>query len=264
MADEIRRLTAELARDPASLAFLRLGEALRLQGQLDAAARVALAGLEHHPDRADALDLYARIQADAGNPEGARETWERAVTIAPRHVGALKGLAYLAYRDRDYDAALDMLETALSEDPADQTVVLALQTVRAGAARQDAEIRLRTGADIFAGIEGADHALLLLDPRGLVLGGALRDTRGLVVSEQVAAYVAGAGQEAERAARLLDLGPWRSMEVEGADGHLHVSVPSPDAVLVVRRDKAVPAGRVTLLARRAAAAARAWLEAQAG
>jgi predicted regulator of Ras-like GTPase activity (Roadblock/LC7/MglB family) len=264
VADHIRRLTAELASDPSSLAFLQLGEELRLRGQLDAAARVAREGLERHAGRADAHDLYARILADADNPAGAREGWERVLTLAPRHVGALKGLAYLAYQGRDYDSALDMLETALSEDPADEAVVAALQTVRAAADRQDAEVRLRTGADIFAGIEGAEHALLLLDARGLVLGGVLRDARGLVVSEEVAAYVAGAAQEAERAARLLDLGPWESLECEGLAGHLHVSVPAPDAVLVVRRDRSVPAGRVTLLARRAGAAARAWLEAQGG
>lgn len=264
MADEIGRMTAELARDPASLVFLQLGEILRFQGQLDAAARVARAGLERHPDRPDALDLYARVLADAGNPDGARETWEHVLTLAPRHVGALKGLSYLAYRERDFDAALDMLETALSEDPADQAVVLALQTARAAAERQDAEFRLRTGADIFSGIEGADHAILLLDLRGLVLGGVLRDHRGLVVSDEVAAYVSGAAQEAERAARLLELGPWETLGCEGSDGHLNVSPPATDAILLVRRDRAVPAGRVTLLARRAAAAARAWLEAQAG
>jgi hypothetical protein len=39
-------------------------------------------------------------------------------------------------------------------------------------------------------------------------------------------------------------------------------VPATDALLVVRRDRAVPAGRVALLARRAAGAARAWMEAQ--
>ena len=146
MADEIGRMTAELARNPASLVFLQLGEALRLQGQLDAAARVARSGVERHPDRPDALDLYARVLADAGNRDGARETWDHVLTLAPRHPGALKGLAYLAYRERDYDAALDMLETALSEDPADQAVVLALQTARAAAERQDAEFRLRTGS----------------------------------------------------------------------------------------------------------------------
>lgn len=264
MADGIRQMTAELAGDPASLVFLQLGEALRVQGQLDTAARIARAGLERHPDRPEALDLYARVLADAGNREGARESWERVLTLAPRHVGALKGLAYLAYRERDYDAALDMLETALSEDPADQAVVLALQTARAAGDRVDAEFRLRTGADIFAGIEGADHAILLVDARGLVLGGMLRDLRGLVVSNEVAAYVAGAAQEAERAARVLELGPWQTLECEGTEGHLHVSPAAPDAILVVQRDRAVPAGRVALLARRAAAAARAWLEAQAG
>lgn len=262
MADDIRRLTAELARDPGSLAFLQLGEALRLQGQFDAAARVSRAGLERHPDRVEAHDLYARILADAGNPEGARATWEHVLSLAPRHVHALKGLAYLAYRDHDYDTALEMLETALSEDPSDETVVLALQTARAAADRQEAEIRLRTGADIFAGIEGAEHALMLLDARGLVLGGVLRDPRGLVVSEGVAAQVAGAAHEAERACRLLDLGPWEALECEGQDGHLHISPPASDAILVVRRDRSVPGGRVALLARRAAAAARAWLEAQ--
>jgi tetratricopeptide (TPR) repeat protein len=262
VADEIGRLTAELARDPGSLAFLRLGELLRMQGQFDAAARVARAGLERHPDLVEAHDLYARIIADAGNTDGARATWEHVLSLAPRHVPALKGLAYLAYRDHDFEVALDLLETALSEDPSDETVVLALQTVRVAADRQDAEVRVRTGADIFAGIEGAEHALMLLDARGLVLGGVLQDPRGLTVSDDVAAYVAGAAQEAERAGRLLELGAWESLECEGQEGHLHVSVPATDALLVVRRDRAVPAGRVALLARRAAGAARAWMEAQ--
>lgn len=264
MADAIGRMTAELARDPASLVFLQLAEQLRLQGQLDAAMRVVRTGLERHPDRPDVVDLYARVLADAGNWDAAREAWEHTLTLAPRHAGALKGLAYLAYRDRDYDAALDMLEIALSEDPSDEAVVAALHTARNAADREDAEIRLRTGADIFAGIEGAEHALLLLDARGLVLGGVLRDSRGLAVSDTVAAYVAGAAQEAERAARLLGLGAWQTLECEGTDGHLHVSPPAPGAILLVRRDRKVPAGRVSLLARRAAAAARAWLEAQAG
>lgn len=264
MADAIRRLTAELARDPASLVFIQLAEQLRMQEQLDAAMRVVRTGLERYPDRPDVVDLYARILADAGNRDAAREAWEHTLTLAPRHVGALKGLAYLAYHERDFDAALDMLEIALSEDPADEQVVAALHTARAAADREEAEARLRTGADIFTGIEGADHALLLIDERGLVLGGVLRDARGLVVSEEVAAYVAGAAQEAERAARVLALGDWRFLECEGTDGHLHVSTPSPGAILLVRRDRKVPVGRVGLLARRAAAAARAWLEAQAG
>ena len=49
MADEIKTLSSQLAQDPDSLVFLRLGELLRLKGQFDAAHRVALTGLERHP-----------------------------------------------------------------------------------------------------------------------------------------------------------------------------------------------------------------------
>jgi len=61
MADDIRALSAQLAQDPQSLVFLRLGEALRRKGQLEAALRVALNGLERHPHLADAHDLYAKF-----------------------------------------------------------------------------------------------------------------------------------------------------------------------------------------------------------
>lgn len=262
MADDIRSLTAQLARDPGSLAFLQLGEALRAAGQLDAALRVAQAGLERHAAHPDAHDLKARILVDAGNVEGARDAWEQALDAAPRHVGALKGLAFLAFQEGDLDTALERLETALSEDPTDPSVVQALHAVREEGARQDAEIRLRAGADIFAGFEGARDGLLLVSERGLVLGGAFRDPGGEDVAEDVAGYVAGAAREAARAARLLELGGWRTLVVEAADGHLHVSNPTPDTVLLVKRERAVPAGRVGLLARRAGTAARAWVEAQ--
>jgi tetratricopeptide (TPR) repeat protein len=264
MADDIRSLTAELARDPNSLVFLRLGEALRLRGQLDAAATVVRAGLERHRDRAEAHDLYARILADAGSTDAAREVWEQALALDPRHVGTLKGLAYLAFREGDLDEALERLESALGVDPTDETVVQALQTVRAEVERQLAEGRMRAGTDIFAGFEGAEHGLLLADARGRVLGGALRSAAGVDVAEEVAAHVAGAAQEAARTARLLELGGWHALVVEGTAGHLHISAPAAEALLLVKRERGVPPGRVTLLAQRAAAAARGWLETQRG
>ncbi|HUL50050.1 MAG TPA: hypothetical protein VLT79_08560, partial [Gemmatimonadales bacterium] len=71
MADDVKSLSAQLAQDPGSLVFLRLGELLRHKGQLDAAHRVALSGLERHPHLADAHDLYARILADKRDYERA-------------------------------------------------------------------------------------------------------------------------------------------------------------------------------------------------
>ena len=171
MADDIKGLTAELARDPASLVFLQLGEALRARGQVDAAAKVALTGLQRHPDLADAHDVYARVLIDAGNVAAAHEAWRRTLQLEPRHVGALKGIGFLFYRYGDLDAALDHLETALSVDPTDGSVIQALRRVRSAAEPVE-----RT-ADVFAGFEGSSEGILLVDDRGRVLGGSLRNAR---------------------------------------------------------------------------------------
>src|SRR5215217_7785836 len=62
MADDVRRLSDELARDPGSRVFVPLGEALRRQGQLDLALKVTLRGLERHPHFADGHDLLAQAE----------------------------------------------------------------------------------------------------------------------------------------------------------------------------------------------------------
>src|SRR5690242_21765817 len=76
MTDDVRRLSDELARDPTSLVFLKLGETLRQRGQLDVARKVALRGLERHAQNADAHDLLARICVDAGELQRAFDDWE--------------------------------------------------------------------------------------------------------------------------------------------------------------------------------------------
>ncbi len=264
MSDEVRALSAELARDPASLVFVQLGEALRLRGQLDAAAKVALAGLEQHPNLADGHDLYARILADAGDVERAADEWSIALAVEPRHAGAHKGLGFVNFQQGDLDAALDHLELALAADPVDQTIVQALQTVRQAAAQAAAAPAAGPPPRpaVFAGLEGADHGLLLVDPQGRVLAGGLRTGAGQDVADEVAAYLAGVSQEAERTARLLELGEWRWIMAEGEHGHLHLSAPSASALLLLARDRGVPSGRLAILAARAAEVARRWLETQ--
>src|SRR5439155_1277406 len=117
MADEIKTLSSQLAQDPDSLVFLRLGELLRLKGQFDAAHRVALTGLERHPHLADAHDLYARILADKRDYERAFDEWDMTLRIAPNHVGALKGLAFLYFKVGDVGQAVAHLEAARPRAP---------------------------------------------------------------------------------------------------------------------------------------------------
>ncbi len=261
MADDIDVLTAELARDATSLVFLDLGETLRRRGRLEAAVRVALTGLEQHPDLLDAHDLYARVLADVGDFKRAREVWSGILARDRRHVGALKGLGFLFFWSGDLDSALDHLETALATDPTDQSVVQALMTVRAAAQEEPAADA--DGPDpVFAGLDGAERGILLVDERGRILGGRLQSVVGADVSDRVAAYLAGAAQEADRTARLLDLGGWKSIVAEGEGGNVHVSAPTPESLLFIVRDRGVPAGRLSMLAQRAAQAARSWLEEQ--
>ena len=280
MADDVRALSAQLAQDPQSLVFLRLGEALRRKGQLDAALRVATIGLERHPHLADAHDLYARVLTDKHDYERAFDEWDMAVRIAPKHTGALKGLAFLYFKVGDLTQAEAHLEAARKVEPDDPSIEQAFEMMRGGARRSaspppapapapapspPAAAQVAVGgaldeARVFAGLDGANEGLLLVDGAGRVLGGALRDGGGGDVTDTVAAYLAGVSQEAARTAKLLGLGAWNGLSAEGQHGNVHLAHPTSDALLLVVRERGMPLGRLSILAQRATAMARRWLE----
>ena len=278
MADDIRALSAQLAQDPQSLVFLRLGEALRRKGQLDAALRVAVNGLERHPHLADAHDLYARVLTDKHDYERAFDEWDMAVRIAPHHTGALKGLAFLYFKVGDLAQAEAHLERARKVEPDDPSIDQAFEMIRGGAkvpartsaaaspaaaspaAASPAASSALDEARVFAGLDGANEGLLLVDGSGRVLGGALRGAGGSDVTDTVAAYLAGVSQEAARTAKLLGLGAWSGLSAEGQNGNVHLGHPTPEALLLVVRERGMPLGRLSILAHRATAMARRWLE----
>jgi predicted regulator of Ras-like GTPase activity (Roadblock/LC7/MglB family) len=189
---------------------------------------------------------------------------------------ALKGIAFLYFRAGDRDAALSHLERALEVDPEDATIMQAIS--RLGAAGEappllppaeadttPAELvppATRSAHGLFEEMDGGEQGLLLVDGNGLRLGGRLAGEEGDAAGDRVAAQLAGVSREAARATRLLGLGSWHSIAVESPDGHLVLAQPTPDSVLLATRDPSLPMGRVTLLAERAARAARSWLEAQ--
>src|SRR5688500_13378886 len=133
MADEIRRLSDELARDPSSMAFLPLAEALRRRGQTDVALKVAVRGLERHPHNADAHDLLARIAVDQGDLQRAFDEWDMVLRFAPSHIGARKGMGFVCFQQGRIAEAERYLGEASAADPDDQTIATALANIRAGA-----------------------------------------------------------------------------------------------------------------------------------
>jgi len=241
--------------DPHSL---DAAERLRRQGDVEAAARVAIYRLEHAPGDAAAHDLYARVLADMGNLPGAESEWQEVLGQLPRHAGAHKGLGFIRFRQGRLDDALDHLEIALASAPGDPAVVQAMRTVRAALQREASPPRDR----VFEGLEGAGRGLLLVDARGGVLGGAVRDVDGFDRSELVGGYAADLVHEARRTTAMLHLGSWEWVVVEGSEGSTYLAAPTDEAVLCILRDRGVPAARLTLLAEPALAAAREWLHEQ--
>jgi tetratricopeptide (TPR) repeat protein len=284
VTDDIRSLTARLAEEPDSLAFLELGETLRRRGQLDAAYKVARGGLARYPTLADAHDLMARILGDRGDLAGAFDAWVEALRFDPMRIGALKGIAFLYFRAGDVTAALEHLQRAADIDPDDRSIIQALARVRgtpapptpstpavAAASEENGRAPAVATADAPAievpaappvevpSPQTGDQGLMLVDGNGLRLTGTLRSPDNDDVGDRVAAELAGVSKEASRTSRLLGLGSWQAIAVESPDGNLFLVAPTSDTVLLTVRDSSLPMARLGLIAERAAKEARDWL-----
>jgi predicted regulator of Ras-like GTPase activity (Roadblock/LC7/MglB family) len=273
MADDVRRWSDELARDPNSLVFLELGETLRRQRLLDVAHKIALRGVERHPRNADAHDLIARIAVDRGDLHTARERWATVLRLVPGHAGALKGMGYLSFQEGRLTEAERYLSHVAATD-GDERVTSALATVRTSMslpAVPDPSLETTAGtvanqslpqdpqclfADLL--VEDAQTALLL-DAGGYVLGGIYLDGNGTDVSSDVGAQLSGITDEARRAMRHLDIGDWRSITFETQVAVVAMA-PSADASLVVvAASRSTPLGLVRRLLERCTQRASAWL-----
>jgi tetratricopeptide (TPR) repeat protein len=263
-------LTARVAEEPSSLAFLDLGEALRRRGQLDAAYKVARGGLARYPALADAHDLLARILGDQGDLAGAFDAWVDALRFDPMRIGALKGIAFLYFRAGDVPAALEHLQRAAEIDPDDESVIQAITRIRQagqsgysdpadGPATSYAEPPSPVSESPPRSDNG-NHGSMLVDGNGLRLSGTVLGPGHEDVGDRVAAELAGVSKEAARTSRLLGLGAWQSIAVEAPGSNLFLLAPTPETLLLTVGDSALPMARLALVADRAAREARAWLE----
>jgi tetratricopeptide (TPR) repeat protein len=282
MADDIRRLSEELARDPASPAYLQLGEALRRGGQLDLALKVALRGLERHPHDVDAHDLLARIAVDRGELERAFDEWDMVRRIAPAHLGALKGMGYVLFKQGRFAEAQTYLSEASELDGEDETVATALAMVKVRLRGRDGgpggqghrgeptpPVRSLDNVDSLDNLdhlslfdeinEGGEHTALLLDATGLVMAGTYLTQDGRDVAQEIGAELSGVSDEARRAMRHLGLGDWSSLTVETDAAVVAMAPMRDDALVLVAASKAMPLGLVHRVLDRCVARATSWL-----
>src|SRR4051812_43198325 len=208
VTDDIRTLTARVAEEPESLAFLELGETLRRRGQLDAAYKVARGGLARYPALADAHDLVARILGDQGDLAGAFDAWVEALRFDPMRIGALKGIAFLYFRAGDVPAALDHLQRAAEIDPDDDSIIQAITRIRqAKPPEQVAAVIAPPNGTPAPSSPAGRNALqsdsenqgsMLVDGNGLRLAGSVLRADKEDVGDRVAAELAGVAKEATR------------------------------------------------------------------
>lgn len=295
MADEISRLSDELARDPSSLVFIQLAELLRQQGQAEVARKVAIKGLERHQHNVEAHDLLARIEVDRGELQKAFDEWDMVLRLDPSHTGARKGMGFVSYKQGNLVDAEKYLGEASAADPDDMSIAKALGFVRQrlggsaaepgagndgespGGRRQTLEMQRiaeeeglrpswsggqggRDARTLFAEIIGdGEQTVLLLDAAGLVMAGAYVSADGRDIGQEVGAELSGVSDEAQRAMRHLDLGDWNSIVFE-TDAAIVALGPAPnDGLIVVAAERATPLGFVRRLQERALEQAKSWV-----
>jgi tetratricopeptide (TPR) repeat protein len=273
MSDEVGRLSEELARDPGSLVFLQLGEALRRRGQLDLALRVSLRGLERHANNGDAHDLVARIHADRRDFDRALSAWDAVLRLVPGHLGALKGKGFVLYTQGRWTEAERVLLQAAERDGGDASIAAALVHVRqrsadASPGSPSPNIPAATPAEearcLFAPALGdGEMTALLIDAEGLVMAGAYPTADGGDASQEIGAELRGVSDEVQRALRHLSLGDWVRISFETEAATVAMS-PAPDGGLVLLAAvPGLPQGLVRRVLDQCGVRAREWLAAAA-
>ena len=155
MADEIRRWSDELAREPNSLIFLQLAEALRAQGQLAVALKIAQRGLDRHPGNAEARALVDRIASEQGAEHTAQQ--------------ALAALAASSKRESAAETAASRLFADLLLDDGQTALLLDDNGYVLGGLYLDGD-GLDVGQDVGAQLSGISEEIVR-STRHLGLGG---------------------------------------------------------------------------------------------
>lgn len=241
-ADDIRRWSNELATDPQSLAFADLSEALRQQGDLETAERLAVRGLERHPTHGPALSVLARIAEARGDLNAAAAYWERARLYNPTPTSGAANGSLRSPRTNGAGNAPPATVTRLT-----------------GAAYPTAS---------YAAVPSFSATLAVPAPRQEVVRSLVADADGLLLAspqpsddmsvlEAMAAAVAGVGDDAARAMKHLNLGSWHALVLETAGDSLALAPAPGGSLTVLSVAPHVPIGRVRALLRVATARAAA-------
>lgn len=300
---DLQRWSDDVARDPASLAFVPLARAYRKQGRRDAALKLCLRGLEQHPTLVDGHSLLAMLYFESGQRAKAYDEWSMVLRLEPENFEALRGMGFFHLEQGDEASALRSLQRAAAIKPNDLTVHEALKIIHEKerpveplpepfpwetpsevfGQGQETATAAAPATSLPLPLPGATQADIPTDPTrlfesitrsGQVLGALLLDQRGLVLAgslsgeihnkaEALGAVLGGAIEEAARTASHLELGSWKGILLEAEDALLHLAPIRDGLIVLLAARKETPAGWMLRSASQASSLASRFLEATA-
>ncbi len=118
------------ALEPANPDFaMGIANALAVAGQTDAAAKILLAVVERHPDRAAAWYNLGKLAESAGQPQRALDWYHRALLADPNYGNAHLNLGALLQALRRHDEAEQSYRAALERGAPRETVYINLVSI---------------------------------------------------------------------------------------------------------------------------------------
>ncbi len=257
LAERIRQYSEELQRDPKSLTFALLADALREAGQLETARSVCQHGVRIHPNYVTGRIMLGQILLQLGNAAEARQEFENVLAQHPQNLVARMFLGQIFLDNGEFQAAAEHFRRILQLNPdnpnARRLLEQAQEALTAPApAPQQPEVQVPAeGAEPGTDAEAAEAPervsaileQLLADLRNTegVVGALLVGEDGLPVAGELdtdlpdsvmSAMVAEIGNSAKKYVGGMQLGEFVGGTIDGTNGNM-VLYPMNQFFLVV-------------------------------
>lgn len=251
----LQELSAEVATNPKSTAFVELAAAYRERGDLQRALWLCLRGLQRHPTHVEAHFELARIYRERAERELALDELAIVRQLAPDHVPSRLELItiYLEEgRRAEAERELQAVEELAPRDAMVERLRSRLRVSSRKGATGSSQGVFQALLEDYPGTLGA----MLIESDGAVLAGHIAAPNG-ETNGTLADNLSEARQEATRVASYLQLGEVQAMIVESPTVRITVS-PLGNRAIVVATSSDIPAGQATLVGRRATELARTY------
>ena len=256
MRRSLRELSAEVATNPNSTAFVELAAAYRERGDLQRALWLCLRGLQRHPTHVQAHYELGCIYEARGERELALDEWSIVQQLSPEHLQARLALIRLYVEEGRRAEAESEIKAAHALAPGDPIVAELwnkLETI--GDASTDSQ-EAGVFDDLVARSPGT-LGVLLADAEGKVIVGHMSQ-QGVESDMALAVNLNSARAEGARVASYLNLGDLKGLVVEGETARLTVSSMG-EHVIIAATSRDVPAGRAVRVVQRAWEVANSYL-----